>query len=97
MKQDLNPRLPPDLAGLVQRLNQLLPRLADQVNRLTEGQASAVHNAAPSAPTSGAWAEGDFVKNSAPAVLGAPGSKYVVEGWMRVGGAWVEKRFLTGA
>lgn len=96
MKQDTNPRLPAEPARLAQRLTDLLSRLADQVNRLTEGQASAVHNAQAAPPASGTWAEGDFIKNSAPAELGSLGSKYVIEGWMRVGGAWLEKRFLTG-
>lgn len=72
---------------------------ARQVNLLSEGRLSAVNNAQPAAPTAGEYAVGDFVRNSAPAELGSPGSKYVVEGWMCVDDSpltFVEKRFLTG-
>lgn len=55
---------------------------------------------AAAAPTTGEWAQGDFVRNEAPAEAGSPGSKYVVHGWQCVvagsPGTWVECRFLTG-
>lgn len=78
--------------------------LAQQVNQLSEGQAVATYNADSSMPTAGTYAAGDFVKNSTPAVLGAPGTQYVVRGWLRItnGSAhvlntdWVQDRALTG-
>ena len=60
---------------------------------------------APAMPTTGSWKTTDLVINNAPVVLGTTGSKYVVEGWMRITNGnsnvlnvdWVEKRFFTGA
>jgi hypothetical protein len=61
----------------------------------------ASYSAATSVPTTGTWSTGDFVKNSAPAEAGAPGSKYIVHGWQCVSGGtpgtWVQCRFLTGS
>lgn len=57
---------------------------AQQVNLLAEGRISAAYNAQSAAPTTGQYAVGDFVRNSAPAELGSPGSKYVVLGWLCV-------------
>lgn len=51
---------------------------------------------ASSVPTTGTWADGQCVKNTAPAELGTAGSKYVVLGWMLVSGNWLPMRFLTG-
>ncbi len=52
------------------------------------------------APTSGTWRAGDMVFNSAPAVAGAGGSQYIIEGWSctvaGTPGTWVERRTLTG-
>ena len=59
---------------------------AQQVNGLSEGRIVAVYNAQSAAPTTGEYAQGDFVMNSAPTELGAPGSRYVVEGWKCVAG-----------
>ena len=55
-------------------------------------------------PTTGSYQQGDYVLNSAPAVAGGAGSRYVVRGWTRLttGSAhvlntdWVEDRGLTG-
>lgn len=72
---------------------------AQQVNLMAEGRIAAAYNAQAAAPTAGVYAVGDFVRNSAPAELGSPGSAYVIEGWMCVGDSpltFVEKRFLTG-
>jgi hypothetical protein len=59
-----------------------------------------VHNAAASVPTTGVFARGDFVRNSAPVEAGAVSSKYVLLGWMcTVSGApgtFVQCRALTG-
>lgn len=60
----------------------------------------AAYNALTAAPTTDTWALGDFVRNSAPSELGAPGAKYVIYGWINVvagtPGTWVPARFLTG-
>ncbi len=72
---------------------------AKQVNLLAEGRISASYNAQNIAPTAGDYAVGDFVRNSAPAELGSPGSKYVIEGWTCIDDSpltFVQKRFLTG-
>jgi len=75
--------------------------IATQINMLAEGRIEASHNAATAAPTTGAHKHGDFVRNSSPGELGTADTKYVIEGWLCVAsgepGAWVEKRFLTGA
>jgi hypothetical protein len=90
---------------LLLNLTDILSRTNDQVNRLTEGQASAVHNKLAAVPTTGAYTAGDFIKNATPSEQGSIGAKYVVEGWLCVAGGdfataspptFVEKRFLTG-
>lgn len=74
--------------------------VARQVNSLTEGQMVAFYNASTSAPTSGTYAVGDFIKNSAPSELGTASSKYVIFGWICSvagnPGTWLQQRFLTG-
>lgn len=81
-------------------LQRELREHAAQVNNLTEGRVSAVTNATAAAPTAGANAQGDFVRNSAPTELGAASSKYVIFGWVCVAsgtpGTWVQCRYLTG-
>lgn len=55
-------------------------------------------------PTSGTWAAGDYVKNSAPTVMGSASSQYVIKGWIRLTTGsdhvlntdWVQDRALTG-
>jgi hypothetical protein len=73
---------------------------ATQVNLLSEGKQAAHYASATAAPTTGTWAQGDFVKNSAPTEGGVALSKYVVFGWIcTVGGTpgtWLQCRFLTG-
>lgn len=82
-------------------LKQELVQHATLLNLLTDGRLAGKNNAVASVPTSGAYARGDFVPNSAPSELGAPGSKYVVIGWLcTVGGTpgtLVPCRCLTGA
>lgn len=82
-------------------LERVLREHAVQINQLAEGRISAAYSALPSAPVGGTWAQGDFVRNSAPVELGASPNKYVIHGWQCVSGgtpgAWVECRFLTGA
>lgn len=81
-------------------LQRELREHATQVNMLTEGKLSAVYNAATAAPTTGTWALGDFVRNSAPSELGTASSKYVIFGWIctvsGTPGTWLQCRFLTG-
>jgi hypothetical protein len=85
---------------LAYRLNQAFRAIAQQLNSLSEGSQVAFYTAMTSAPTVGAWAQGDFVMNSAPAELGTAGSKYIIHGWrcMVSGtpGTFVQCRYLTG-
>ena len=73
---------------------------AQQVNALSEGRISAVYNAQTAAPTTGTYAQGDFIRNSAPVEAGSSPDKYVVYGWLCVAGGtpgtFVPCRFLTG-
>ena len=82
-------------------LERVLREHAVQINQLAEGRIAAAYNALTTAPTGGTWAQGDFVRNSAPVELGASPNKYVIHGWQCVSGGtpgtWVECRFLTGA
>lgn len=75
-------------------------QIAYQVNALSEGKAAAFYGASTAAPTTGTWAQGDFVKNSNPTELGAVGSKYVLLGWICTAagtpGTWLQSRTLTG-
>jgi hypothetical protein len=82
-------------------LTRAFKEIATQVNGVTEGRMAAFHTAAESVPTTGEYAQGDFVRNKVPAELGSALSKYVIEGWQYVdtgGGVlgWREKRYLTG-
>lgn len=81
-------------------LERVLREHAVQINWLAEGRIAASHGALTAAPTGGMWAQGDFVRNSAPVELGAAPSKYVIHGWQCVSGGtpgtWVECRYLTG-
>jgi hypothetical protein len=101
MKLDVYPRFPADRNLYERKLTDLWRATNQQVNQLTEGQITAVHNAATSAPTSGTFAPGDFIRNSAPVEAGTAGSKYVLTGWLcTVGGTpgtFVQCRALTGA
>jgi len=102
MRLEENPLLPN--AGDYSQLNFTLARLfraiAAKVNGLADGRLVVIDNALTAAPTTGTWAKGDFVRNSAPAEAGAASSKYVVYGWVcSVGGTpgtWLQMRFLTG-
>lgn len=80
---------------------QWMREVANQINGLSEGRAVALYQSASSAPTTGTYAQGDFVANNTPTELGTAGSKYVIDGWKCViggtPGTWVECRYLTGA
>lgn len=86
---------------LAYRLNQAVRAIAQQVNSLSEGSQIAFYTALTAVPSTGTWAKGDFVLNSAPSELGTAGSKYIIHGWRCVAsgtpGTWVQCRYLTGA
>lgn len=79
---------------------QWMREVANQINGLSEGKAVALYQSASSAPTTGTYAQGDFVTNNTPTELGTGGSKYVIRGWICTAGGtpgtWLECRFLTG-
>ena len=97
MRLPTDPRLAPSTDV---NLIRLLRDIAKQVNGITEGQQYAFHASMTAAPTTGSWAKGDFVLNSAPAEAGAAGSKYIIHGWRctvaGTPGTWLEVRTLTG-
>ena len=105
MKLQQNPALPlnPD-TDYAKALNRALVdqlRASNQkVNDLADGRFAARDLVASAVPTTGQYAKGDFVANSAPAELGSAGSRYVIEGWLCVTGGspgtFLQKRFLTG-
>lgn len=68
MRLSLNANLPinNDLGQLKTRLFDLFKQIAVQVNGISEGNAASFYNAATAAPTTGDWAVGDFIRNSAP-------------------------------
>lgn len=75
-------------------------QIAAQVNALSEGQIAACYTASTAAPTTGTWAKGDEIRNTAPVEAGAAASKYVIRGWIctvaGTPGTWLQQRFLTG-
>lgn len=95
-----NYRFGSDIDSLSKSLAQVLPGFAKQVNAVSEGRITGHHNAATSAPTTGLYQRGDYLRNSAPAVLGTAGSQYIVKGWVCITsgdpGTWVQDRGLTG-
>jgi hypothetical protein len=95
MKLSTSPRVALQDANL----QRVLREHANQVNAMSEGRIAAAYNAQTSAPTTGDYAVGDFVRNSAPSELGSPGSAYIIFGWMCVDDSpltFVDMRFLTG-
>lgn len=102
MRLPQEPRLPLKATDstFAAAIKDLLRSICLRVNALSDGRISAIDNKATAAPTTGTWAQGDQVRNSAPTELGAVGSRYVIEGWVCVSGGtpgtWVQKRFLTG-
>ena len=63
MKIQVFGRLPPDTPRW---LAESLEDIANQVNGLSTGAIYSTYNAYTAAPTTGTYAQGDFVKNSAP-------------------------------
>lgn len=100
MKLDVFPRFPSDKAQMERKLTDLFRETNRQVNQLTEGVGSAVHNALSAAPTTGTYAQGDFIRNSTPSEAGTAGSKYVILGWICTAGGtpgtFLACRALTG-
>ena len=100
MRLDTRPRFPADPKLMERKLTDLFVATNTQVNQLTEGVASSVHNSGTAAPTAGMFSVGDFVKNSAPSELGSVGSRYVVLGFICTGagtpGTFLQCRALTG-
>lgn len=82
------------------RIIELFRDTAKKVNALARGKFAAIDQTGTAAPTTGTWAQGDFVANSNRTELGSAGSKYVVMGWVCVAGGtpgtWVPSRTLTG-
>ena len=81
-------------------LSEWVRKAAQKINGVASGSVRYLDGGASSVPTTGTWAQGDFVRNLNPTEQGTAGSKYVVEGWLCVAGGapgtWVQKRFLTG-
>lgn len=90
MKLPVDPRLPSG-DTLIRRLTDLFKPLLEQVNSLTEGRIASVHNAQTSAPSTGTYAAGDFIRNSAAADTG---DGTAIFGWLCVlsgtPGTWFE-------
>ena len=82
------------------RIIELFRDVAKKVNGIASGRFSALDNTRTAAPTTGTWAQGDYIANSNPTELGSGGSRYVIQGWRcTVGGTpgtWLESRTLTG-
>ena len=97
-KLALTVRIPPDYNR--QTWANILSQIQTQVNNLSEGSISASFNAFTSRPTTGTYAQGDFIKNSKPAALGNSPNQYIVAGWICIvsgePGTWTECRFLIG-
>jgi hypothetical protein len=91
MRLPVEQLLPLDQTMLVRRLSDLLTAIARQVNGLTEGGIASIHSALTAAPTTGTWAQGDFVRNATP-VDGGSGD--TILGWLCVAsgtpGTWLE-------
>lgn len=98
MKLYLDNRVPVEYNQLV--FTELMRQIATSHNLLAEEKIVSHYRAHTAAPTTGSWAQGDFVRNSAPAEAGAASSKYVVTGWIctvsGTPGTWLACRVLTG-
>jgi hypothetical protein len=101
MRLEENPLLPTDTqANLVYTLTRVFRNIAQKVNQIGDGRLNGSDLVAASIPTTGTYAAGDFIRNSAPVEAGAAASKYVVLGWIcTVGGSpgtLLQCRVLTG-
>lgn len=95
MKANVSPRVTGD-PNVVRELREH----AQQINAISEGRMAGAYNAQTAAPTTGTYALGDFIRNSAPAQAGSASSQYVIFGWICTAagtpGTWLQCRFLTG-
>jgi hypothetical protein len=93
-------RVKPPPGNVSPEVAQWMREAQAQINGLSEGTLSASYAARTAAPTTGTWAQGDTVRNSAPSELGAALSKYIITGWTctvaGTPGTWLENRTLTG-
>lgn len=93
----LEPKVPQETSY---DLIRTLKEITNQINGLTEGKIAVRHASDTSYPTTGTYAQGDVVFNSAPSELGSAGSRYVITKWICVvsgtPGTWVACRSLTG-
>jgi hypothetical protein len=105
MRLEENPQLPmnPDSAyarELNYTLSRLFRNIAQKTNAIGDGRLNGSDLVAAAVPTTGTYAQGDFIRNSAPVEAGAAASKYVVLGWIcTVGGTpgtLLPCRVLTG-
>lgn len=82
------------------QISAVLRELGTRINLLSHGALAGIRGIATAAPTTGTWAKGDVVRNSAPAEAGGAGSKYVIYGWIcsaaGTPGTWLQIRTLTG-
>lgn len=95
MKVNTTPRIAGDPALVAELRTHAL-----QINAISEGRLAGSYNAQTAAPTTGTYAQGDFIRNSAPTELGSASSKYVIFGWVctvaGTPGTFLQCRFLTG-
>ncbi len=105
MRLEENPQLPqnPDTdyaRNLNFVLSRLLRNIASKVNGIGDGRIVGSDLVAAVIPTTGTYAQGDFIRNSAPVEAGTAGSKFVLVGWIvTVGGTpgtLLPCRYLTG-
>jgi len=98
MKLALKPLLTPEYN--YSRFSDILGKIESQVNLLAEGRMHGRHFTATAIPTTGNFAVGDIVWDSAPAEAGSASSKYVRLGWVCTAagspGTLLEMRVLTG-
>ena len=88
---------------LAKAVAKYLKLVQQQVNRLSDGSINGSTTASTSPPPANSitiYAQGDYIRNSAPTVQGTSGSQYVVKGWICVAGGkpgtWVQDRGITG-
>jgi len=103
MKLDENPQLPALDQGsqerLISALSDILRAHAQAVNEMAGGRIDGFSDARTAPPTTGRFRNGDFVPNSVIVEQGLPGMKYVLDGWVALGGSpgvFLERRSLTG-
>lgn len=105
MKLNENVQLPVSTEKeLGKTLYALFQSIARKVNGLSSGAFSAVDGVGTSAPASGTWAKGDFIRNSNPTEAGSTPDKYIIWGWVRLTDGsgnvlntdWFEVRTFTG-